>query len=311
MFSMIRPIEETMAIEQAAAQLDLRDPPVRRRDIRAFLWLCGWGGAATLALIVFAITSQTKTASDRLRLVFAASEPSAVAQMPPRVAQLEIETQFLTEQMRAIATDRDRLAGRIALLESSVDDMTGAIKKQAAATAALVAKTAALPAPTAGQSATTATTAPPAAANRPAPIAANPTPSNTPATTASVASSEAPAPPAASVPLPLARVATAAQASEPESTTANPVEFGLDLGGATTVDGVRQRWITVKANFGPLLSGMYPVAAHERRPGSTGYRLVVGPLPNSAAASGLCAHFTAARTACRSAKFDGQQIVQP
>ncbi|HXX08883.1 MAG TPA: hypothetical protein VEJ43_12545 [Pseudolabrys sp.] len=307
MFSMIRPIEETMAIEQAAAQLDLRDPPTRRRDVRAFFWLCGWGGAAVFALIVFAIASQTKTASDRLRLIFAASEPSAVAQMPPRVAQLEIETQFLTEQMRALATDRDRLAGRIALLESSVDDMTGAIKKQAAATAALVAKTTS---PTGGQSATAATMTPPAATNRPAPIATNPTSPNTPATTASVAPSQAPAPPAASAPLPLARAATAAQASEPESTSANPVEFGLDLGGATTVDGVRQRWIAVKANFGPLLSGMYPIAAHEHRPGSAGYRLVVGPLPNSAAASSLCAHFTAARTACRSAKFDGEQIVQ-
>jgi hypothetical protein len=112
------------------------------------------------------------------------------------------------------------------------------------------------------------------------------------------------------VPLPPARVAAAAQASEPEPAPANPVEFGLDLGGAATIDGVHQRWITVKANFGPLLNGMYPVAAHERRTGSTGYRLVVGPLPNSAAASSLCAHFTAARTACRSAKFDGEQIVQ-
>ena len=309
MFSMIRPIEETMAIEQAAAQLGLRDPRTRRRDTRTFLWLCGWGGAATLALIVFVIASQTKTASDRLRLVFAAGEPNAVAQMPPRMAQLEIETQFLTEQMRVLATDRDRLAGRIALLESSVDDMTGAIKKQAAATAALVAKTASLPASNAGQLATTATTTPPPATSRPAPVAPTPTSSSTPTTTASVSSSETPA--RTAEPVPLARAATAAQASEPDSTAASLVEFGLDLGGAATVDGVRQRWITVKANFGPLLSGMYPVAAHEHRPGSTGYRLVVGPLPNSAAASSLCGHFTAARTACRSAKFDGQQIVQP
>jgi hypothetical protein len=29
--------------------------------------------------------------------------------------------------------------------------------------------------------------------------------------------------------------------------------------------------------------------------GATGYRLIVGPLPNSAAATGLCAHFVAAR----------------
>lgn len=42
----------------------------------------------------------------------------------------------------ARCVERDRLADRIALLESSIDDMTGAIKKQPAATAAeLAAKT--------------------------------------------------------------------------------------------------------------------------------------------------------------------------
>jgi hypothetical protein len=296
-----------MAIEQAAPQPDLRGPRIPRRDIHAFLWLCGWGGAATLALIVFAIASQTKTASDRLRLIFATNEPSAVAQMPPRVAQLEIETQFLTEQMRSLAADRDRLAGRIALLESSVDDMTGAIKKQAAATAAVLAtKTTPQAPPVSSPTTTGSTTTPPAATTRQAPGTA----SSVSASTNSSAASETTAASPEAVPLPPPRVATAAQASEPESPPANPVEFGLDLGGAATVDGVRQRWITVKANFGPLLNGMYPLAAHERRAGSTGYRLVVGPLPNSAAASSLCAHFTAARTACRSAKFDGDQVVQ-
>jgi len=301
-----------MAIEQAAAQRNLRDPRIRRRDIRAFLWLCGWGGAAMLALIVFVLTSQTKSAGDRLRLIFATREPSAVAQMPPRVTQLEIETQFLTKQIRTLAADRDRLAGRVALLESSLDDMTGAIKKQAAATAALAAKTTPTSAPASSPTATGSTTSTPAAITRQAPTTTSAASTNMHSSAASdltAASTEA-------VPLPPGR-ATAALASEPETSLANPetlpanpVEFGLDLGGAATVDGVRQRWISVKANFGPLLSGMYPLAAHERRAGSTGYRLVVGPLPNSAAASGLCAHFTAARTACRSAKFDGEQIVQ-
>lgn len=291
-----------MAIEKAAAQADLRDPHIRRRDIRAFYWLCGWGGAATFALIVFVIASQTKTASDRLRLIFAASEPSAVAQMPPRVAQLEIETRFLTDQMRSLAVDRDRLAGRIALLESTIDDMTGTIKKQAAATAALAAKATPLPNPTT----TGSTTSAPTAATRIVPAIANAAPSNTNVS----AGSDAIAAPIDAIPIATTRFTAATPASEPEAPAANPVEFGLDLGGAANIDGVRQRWITVKANFGPLLSGMYPVAAHERRAGGTGYRLVVGPLPNSAAASSLCAHFTAARTACRSAKFDGEQIVQ-
>jgi len=53
-----------------------------------------------------------------------------------------------------------------------------------------------------------------------------------------------------------------------------------------------------------------PLAARDHRAGATGYRLVAGPLPNSTAATGLCTHFVAARTACRAVKFEGEQIAQ-
>ena len=88
-------------------------------------------------------------------------------------------------------------------------------------------------------------------------------------------------------------------------------EFGLDLGGGATIEAVRQRWTTVKANFGPAAERIAPAGStRDQRPGANGYRLVVGPLPNSAAATGLCAHFAAARTACRAVKFEGEQIAQ-
>jgi hypothetical protein len=99
-----------------------------------------------------------------------------------------------------------------------------------------------------------------------------------------------------------------AAVNETEPPVSKQGDFGLDLGGGATVEAARQRWLTVKANFGPLLGGLRPVAAREHRPGSTGYRLVVGPLPSSAAANGLCAHFAAARTACRAVKYDGAQM---
>jgi hypothetical protein len=109
--------------------------------------------------------------------------------------------------------------------------------------------------------------------------------------------------------MPPTRIAAIA-ANEPRVSTNAQNEFGLDLGGAATLDGILQRWITVKASFGPLLRGMYPLAAREHRAGATGYRLVVGPLPNSPAATGLCAHFAAARTTCKSVKFEGEQIAE-
>jgi hypothetical protein len=278
-----------MAIEPAPVEINLREPRKSGRDFSTLLWLCGWGVATAVALSALALTSQTQTATDRLRSIFAVSEPSGVAQMPPRIAQLELETQMLTEQVRALNADRDRLAGRIAVLQSSVDDMTGAIKRQAAATAAVLAARAAAPA-----SQTQPSIAPPVAGA--SPVAAAPEAKTDPVITSSV-------------PLPPARAAAAQAAAGPEP-AASTSEFGLDLGAASTLDGVQQRWTTVKANFGPLLSNLHPLAAPERRQGKTGYRLVVGPLPNSPAATGLCAHFNAAHTPCRAVKFEGEQIAQ-
>jgi hypothetical protein len=286
-----------MATEQTPLEPDMREPRRRSREFNALLWLGGWGGAAAIALTALAIASQTKTAGDRLRQVFAINEPAAIAQMPPRVTQLESDVLLLTAQVRALTVERDRLAGRIALLESSIDDMTGAIKRQAAATAAALAAKTTPPTPSAP-----ATTAPSAAAN--ASPAASPTPPPIAA-----AAPKADTQTTAAVPLPPTRVA-AVSANDAAPPATNQNEFGLDLGGAVTLDGIRQRWITVKASFGPLLSGMYPLAAREHRAGASGYRLVVGPLPNSPAATGLCAHFAAARTACKSVKFDGEQIAE-
>lgn len=271
------PIEELMPVEQAPIEINLREARRRGRDFFSLLWLFGWGVATAAALSALAVTSQTETASQRLRSIFASTEPAAVAQMPPRVAQLEAETQLLAGQIRALNADRDRLVGRVALLESSIDEMTGTIKRQAAATAAALA---------AVKTEATARSAATIAEAKADPIAT------------------------ASVPLPPERTTPPQAGGEPEAAMASASEFALDLGSASTLEGVRQRWTTVKTNFGPLLSGMRPLAATDRRQGKTSYRLVVGPLPNAPAAAGLCAHFNAAHTPCRPARFDGEQIMQ-
>lgn len=283
-----------MATEQTPPELASRDARRRRRELDSLMWLCGWGGVTAVALLALAIASQTDTANERLRRVFAAGDTSAIAGMPPRVAQLESETQLLAAQVRALITERDRLSGRIGLLESSIDDMSGTIKKQAAATAAVLAAKEASPAPSPKQQAT----APPVAS------ADRDTTASIPPNALPKVDSVAPA-----IPMPPARIANAS-AVENDQPAPKQTEFGLDLGSGATIDGVRLRWITVKANFGPLLSGLRPLATRDRRAGATGFRLIVGPLPNSAAATGLCAHFVAARTPCRAVKFEGEQIAQ-
>ena len=49
-----------MAIEQPPPERNLQGPRKHRRDVKALLWVCGWGGAAAVALAVLAITSQTE-----------------------------------------------------------------------------------------------------------------------------------------------------------------------------------------------------------------------------------------------------------
>ena len=65
-----------MAIEQTPLELDLRDPRRRRREFNSLLWLCGWGGLTAVALTILAITTQTETANERLRRIFAINESS-------------------------------------------------------------------------------------------------------------------------------------------------------------------------------------------------------------------------------------------
>ena len=253
-----------MALELTPPEPGSRNPRRRVRELSSLLWLCGWGCVTAIALAALAITSQTETASERFRQIFAANESSAIARMPSRMTQLESETQILAAQIRTLSTERDRLAGRIALLESTIDDMTGTIKKQAAATAAALAASAPQP-PSRSAS---APPVPPGSAETNAGVTA------TPVTTIAItrpANADTPSP--QPTPLPPTRFASTTT-NDPAAQPANQNEFGLELGAGATMEAVRQRWTAVKANFGPLLSGMHPLAARDQRPGATGYRSV-------------------------------------
>jgi hypothetical protein len=141
MFSMIR-LPRGLWRPSRRRGNSLQRRPQRRREFNSLMWLCGWGGVTAVALLVFAMPV-------RLTLPVNACGASSppVSRPPPRVTQLESDTQLLTAQVRALVTERDRLSDRIALLESSIDDMSGAIKKQAAATSAVLAAKENPPAP--------------------------------------------------------------------------------------------------------------------------------------------------------------------
>ena len=77
------------------------------------------------------------------------------------------------------------------------------------------------------------------------------------------------------------------QPSRPRSTT----EFGVDIGGAASFDGLRVLWASTKGSNAALFEGLHPVVAMRENSATKAVelRLVAGPLANAEAAARLCA----------------------
>jgi hypothetical protein len=91
---------------------------------------------------------------------------------------------------------------------------------------------------------------------------------------------------------------------------ATKTEFGVDVGGNTSVEGLRTLWSTLKATQPALFEGLRPLITirEGQKPGVIELRLVAGPLPNASIAARLCAALSAAGQACQPAVFDGQRL---
>ena len=87
-------------------------------------------------------------------------------------------------------------------------------------------------------------------------------------------------------------------------------EFGIDIGSAATVEGLRALWATAKARHATMLEGLRPIMSvrEHARPGGVELRLVAGPIPNAATAARLCAALNAGGAVCQPALFDGQRL---
>jgi hypothetical protein len=96
----------------------------------------------------------------------------------------------------------------------------------------------------------------------------------------------------------------------PIGSVATKTEFGVDLGSAPSMAGLRGLWQSLKDAHESLFDGLRPVMALRAgtRPGTIELRLVAGPLANAGAAARLCATLSAAGLGCQATVFDGQRL---
>jgi len=266
------------------------DATFRERSDAPSLWrVVRWALTAFLAMGAVVLVGTTDLGLRRITLALQTIQ--GVTPQPPRDNS---ETQRLSESLRRIADDRERLLTRLESLEHKLDDLTGSITASAPPTRPIETNPAAVAEPAVAPKAAvvTAPTAGPANPAGPATVAPSgaPSQSSTTATAQDNPPADAPAPTA--------------------PTAAAKTDFGIDLGSAPTVEGLRALWATAKSKHGALLEGLRPIITvrEPTKPGNVELRLVAGPLPSATLAARLCVAITATGTVCQPAVFDGQRL---
>jgi hypothetical protein len=111
-------------------------------------------------------------------------------------------------------------------------------------------------------------------------------------------------------------VAAAPSATEADDDAAPKVslrrtEFGVDLGSANSVNGLRMLWRgLLKSKSNALLTALRPIIVIKEGTNGLGMqlRLVAGPLNDAGAAARICAVLAENKRPCETAIFDGQQL---
>ncbi len=316
---------------------------------RSALWRLGsWGAASVGAVIVALLASQSSIGWRRDQVVVADLVRQS-QQIQALARESQNETRRLASAIDTLNSDRDRLYSRVTVLEQGLDSVTGAIARQnsapAAATAPLTAEIrpalqspASAPAPAASPVATVAPnpekprTALPeqaeAGASSPAQGTAN-APAATPSTPLMASKSIMAQPDSAAgkliepdpvtPPRPEA-VASAAPGDNPEPNASQAAaaqqavqrtEFGVDVGGANSLNGLRALWRgLLKSKSTASLATLRPIIVVKESNTGLGMqlRLVAGPLNDAAAAAKICAALVESQRTCETAVFDGQRL---
>jgi hypothetical protein len=251
-----------MVDEVRLAKADLKRAAPRVPVTMHGLWrLVVWGSTAATALLIAVMSSRGVVGSQRAAVAastlggatVAVVQPAPTPQQPAaRAFDAQAETKKLADAVRDLTADNDELKSRLAVVEHSVDDVTGSIAQQAKATAA-----------------------------PPWPDSGPPVPS----TPAAIAAVIAPA-------LPL------------------PMEYGVDIGSAVSIQALRARWAGIRSAHPQLFDGLAPTVSLSETPQSNRpeLRLVLGPIASAGAAAKLCTTLERFRLTCQPTIFAGRHL---
>ncbi len=89
-----------------------------------------------------------------------------------------------------------------------------------------------------------------------------------------------------------------------------PIEYGVDIGSALSIQALRARWAGLHSAHRDLLQGLLPTVTlrETQKANNPELRLVIGPLQSADAASRLCAALSAYRLYCEPTVFAGHNL---
>lgn len=296
-------------------------------DGRSMWRLASWGVGSVGALIIAILATRSPGAINRDQL--ASAELARQSQQVQWIArESQNKARELAAAVETLNGDRDRLYARVTVLEQGLDSVTGSLAKPSSATLPSM-----LPSiPVAALAAPMQITTPvePEQIGPPKPTEAKTEPVPAPPKVAPVATA-APAPSPSASPTPAkpveqkgeapsesaTAVTAAIPASEPAATEAplasvvRKTEFGVDLGGANSIEGLRAVWRSALKVYSQPLTPLQPLIVVRERHDGLGMqlRLVAGPLSDAAEAARLCAGFlTESNRPCETAVYEGQRL---
>lgn len=257
-----------------------------RKPARAFtiahLWrMTLWGMTAAGALLVAGLTTRSEPSSQRMAALFS-EQRTAAEKIPAQPMGAPAETRKLAEAVRSLTVQNAQLELRLSAVEQNIDDITGSVAKQIEQVKQ----------------------------------AANSWPANVtpePITSAISASGISPiqTPAVFAVPLPSPPMTSPAALAPGDAAglAATPMQYGVDVGSAFSIEVLRARWLGIRSAHRRLFDGLTPTVVLRQVPRSSRVELhlVAGPLDSSAAAQ-LCAQLIPYRLLCQPVAFDTSHI---